>query len=639
MRNRLLSVAFVGVLWGCGPSGGLQADAGDNTPTPDAAPQPTCTEGQTQCSGTTAHQTCQNGNWVTTATCTADQVCSSNLGCVDCVPDSNYCVGNSVHMCTSSGTDGGEVEACVEPLQCSDGSCKDLCEEAETNRSYIGCEYWAVDLDNATEVLSGFNTGSCAQGVAANLMVCANGSSHQGLCEPNGTCPGSGMTCQARDVCVFNAQLSPFAVVVSNPQSFPIDITIENQGGTTHTETVAAGAVAKLFPQMLGFTDQSTDHTSQTASAYKVSAPAPFVAYQFNPLNNEDVFSNDGSLLIPRTTFDEEYYAMTWKTINRRNPQLQPAGSGLHDWHSYVSIVAWQDDTQITVTPSGNVKAGPTLAAITSGTPTNFTLNAFEVLTIQGNNTAAAPEQDLTGTRVVATNGKSFGVFAGNEAISIISDGAQCCADHIEEMMFPTSTWGTAFAMARSKKRRNENDFVRIIAKDAGTTVTITPAPANGSCGTLGAGQFCQIEISGDTEIVSNDKPIMIGHYLASSIVPSPLPPIIPSEGNGDPSMSLAVPTEQFRSSYTFLVPDEYDENHVSVVAAANATVTLDGNDVSGQLASFASGSHKAGRIAVNAGQHTVTCPGGCSIEVYGYSDAVSYLFAGGLDLEQIVID
>jgi len=32
-------------------------------------------------------------------------------------------------------------------------------------------------------------------------------------------------------------------------------------------------------------------------------------------------------------------------------------------------------------------------------------------------------------------------------------------------------------------------------------------------------------------------------------------------------------------------------------------------------------------------------CPDSCGIEVYGYSEAVSYLFAGGLDLEQIVID
>lgn len=646
MQNRWRNwgiTATAAALIACGPSpignnDDVDGGGNDDPPMVDAAPQPACTDGQTQCSGTSVFQTCQGGTWVDTATCTGDQVCANPQGCVDCVPGSRYCVGNSVHQCTADGMNGGEVETCAEPLQCSDGGCVDLCEEAATNRSYIGCEYWAVDLDNATEVLDGFPAGgTCDNGTLTNLQVCATGASaHEGLCEPDGSCPTG--TCEARDVCVYNAHTSPFAVVVSNPHTFEIDVTIENGSGVTHTQSVAAGAVAKLFPQQLGFPDQSVDHTSQTPSAYKVSAEAPFVAYQFNPLNNEDVFSNDGSLLIPRTTWDTEYFAMTWKTINRRNQGPLSGNTPLHDWHSYVSIVAWEDDTQITVTPSGAVKAGPTLPGITANTPTNFTLNAYDVLTVQGANTPGSPEQDMTGTRVQARNGKAFGVFAGNEAISIISDGAQCCADHIEEMMFPTSTWGNAFALARSKKRRNENDFIRVIAKDAGTTLSINPAPANGNCGTLGAGQWCEIEIAGDTEIASNDKPIMVGHYLASSITLG-LPPFIPGEGNGDPSLALAVPVEQFRSTYTFLVPDEYDQNFVSIVAPANVSVTLDGNDVSGQLAAFASGSHKAGRVATSAGQHTITCPGGCSVEVYGYSDAVSYLFAGGLDLEQIVID
>ena len=47
---------------------------------------------------------------------------------------------------------------------------------------------------------------------------------------------------------------------------------------------------------------------------------------------------------------------------------------------------------------------------------------------------------------------------------------------------------------------------------------------------------------------------------------------------------------------------------------------------------------YRGARHAVNAGQHKITCPSGCGVEVYGYSDAVSYMFAGGLNLETIVI-
>ena len=50
-----------------------------------------------------------------------------------------------------------------------------------------------------------------------------------------------------------------------------------------------------------------------------------------------------------------------------------------------------------------------------------------------------------------------------------------------------------------------------------------------------------------------------------------------------------------------------------------------------------------AGRATAAAplgvGTHVVSCPQKCSVEVYGWSQAVSYLFAGGTDLKPIVIE
>ena len=57
------------------------------------------------------------------------------------------------------------------------------------------------------------------------------------------------------------------------------------------------------------------------------------------------------------------------------------------------------------------------------------------------------------------------------------------------------------------------------------------------------------------------------------------------------------------------------DETHVGLVADLDAGVRLP------------------------AGRHRIECADGCGVEVGGYDDDVSYLFAGGLDLEQIVID
>ncbi len=624
---RALALALLLPVVACGPSSGAKPDGGGGGGGDGGG---SCTDGTNQCSAQN-WQTCQNGQWVDTASCTPPAFCNATSGCIECFPDTTYCDGNDVYMCNADGTKGGLVEQCTDGKQCGDGQCRDLCADAAANNSYIGCEYWAVNLDNAVEVIAPYDL-LCSVfygGVQVkNVKVCSDGNGAlEGLCDPRDTCTSGGFTCKTMDVCGLDAEHSPFAVVVSNPQTFDVNVTISNGGGTTSKVTVPAGQVSKIFPQMSGFADQSADETEQAAKAYKITSTAPIVAYQFNPLDNANVFSNDGSLLIPRTTFDKKYYGLTWPTLNRRD-----STTPRQDYNGYITVVAWQDDTQIRVTPTGNIRQGETMDAIPAGTPTDFTLNAFDVLNLEADNTTAAPEQDLSGTVVEATNDKSFGVFAGHEAIVISYAAGNGYADHIEEMMFPASTWGKTYAVARSKSRKGEPDVIRVMAQEDGTNVTFNPAPASGSCPALDNGGFCEVRIQGDTEI-SADKPILIGHYLMSVIDTTT------QDGTGDPALALAVPTEQFRESYTFLVPSEYAQQYVSVVAGATTTVQLDTGDVTSQLATFGSGSYRAARISLQPGQHQISCPGGCGIEVYGYDAAVSYLFAGGLDLKTIVVN
>ena len=632
MRKLVTLVGSI-VVVACGPSSqGGDSDGGGTSAN--------CSGGQARCVGK-AFETCQGGSYVHTETCT--NACDFRVGCVECVPNRNYCVGNDVHACSEQGQSAGLVESCSGGLHCGGGECVDLCEEARDNRSYIGCEYFAADLDNAVEVVAVSGIIGCPQGIRSigNRSVCMSGPTAAGLCNPDGSCP-PGFFCQNANACGLDAQGSPFAIVVSNPHGFVVDVTLSNRAGQTSTLTVQPGAVEKLFPQSLGFADQSIDGSGVASLAYRVVSSAPIVAYQFNPLNNEDVFSNDGSLLIPTATYDTRYHTMSWPTLNRRNV---PGGPGspppVHDYHGYLSIVAWQDNTIIAVTPTADVKAGPTFPAIAKNTPKMFTLNAFDVLTLQADNTQADPEQDLTGTIVESIgDGHTFGVFGAHEATVIRNAANACCADHVEEMLFPSSTWGKEFVIARSQSRgQNEPDILRVLAQAPGTTVTFNPAPIQGNCPTLSEGQFCDVRVMGDLEVSSNN-PILIGHMLMSVITgpTSPLDPT-PVRGNGDPSLALAVPTEQFRQDYTFLVPNEYDQQFVSIVALANSSVLLNGANVVAQLTPVAGGEYVAGRVAVAPGQHSLDCSQPCGLEVYGYSDAVSYLFAGGLDLKQIVID
>jgi hypothetical protein len=350
------------------------------------------------------------------------------------------------------------------------------------------------------------------------------------------------------------------------------------------------------------------------------------------------VFSNDASLLIPRTAFDTQYFTLSWPTLDRRHP-ASPFATPQHNYFGYVAIVAAQDNTVVEVTPTAAVQASATQTSIPAGQAKQFTLAAHEVLTLQASGTG-----DLTGTKIRSVDGTTtFGVFAGHEAMidgeAQAPDGQHtagpCCADHLEEMMFPTSTWGKTFAIARSQPRgTNEKDILRIMAQKPNTTVTFDPAPANGTCAALAPGKFCQVKISTDT-VITSTEPILIGHYLQSAIWQDPF--FGSAVGSGDPSFAVAVPTEQFRTDYTILIPSAYSKNFMSITAPASGGVFVDGLAI--QLQPFGSGAYRSARHMVTTGQHKITCPAGCGVEVYGYSDAVSYMFAGGLDLKPIVIN
>jgi hypothetical protein len=549
----------------------------------------------------------------------------------------------------------------------------DRCDEARQTNSYIGCDYWPVDLDNAVEVAGLPIDGGCGdqEGLVlrSDLSVCVTngqGRGEAGLCDA-GQCP-DGYTCNITPVCVLDAQSSRFTVVVANPSDVsPANVTLLDPTGQSTTITVGPSDVASVVPQAQGWPDVSIDGTSQNRSAYRLTSDSPIVAYQFNPLDNEFVFSNDGSLLLPAHTYQNDYFVMTFPTLDRRPAE--------HSYHGYFSVVASEEgQTRVRITTAADVLPGTVMSGLPARTPTEFTLNQFDVLHLE-----AAGAGDLTGSRVeVLDPGKAVGVFVGHEAALITNitpefrgcqnngncgadeicgrlgvctrqcsnDGqcgagfycraelgecfpGVCCADHIEEQLFPSETWGSRFVLSRTQPRadRTRNgaagpDFVRILARSEGTTITITP-PISNACGVLGAGSYCDLFIDQDVSITASE-PILVGHFLTST-----------DGQKGDPALAFAVPVEQFRSDYTFLTPQEYDEDYVSVVASSGAAVTLDGVDISGQLSPI-DADYVGGAIQVQPGQHALLCPTKCSVLVYGYSTAVSYLFAGGLDLELI---
>ena len=74
-----------------------------------------------------------------------------NLRCQPCEQGDTGCDRNVVQQCDANGDAWVDLETCdLEGGEaCYEGRCMNMCARAVEDRSYVGCEFWAADLDNA----------------------------------------------------------------------------------------------------------------------------------------------------------------------------------------------------------------------------------------------------------------------------------------------------------------------------------------------------------------------------------------------------------------------------------------------------------------------------------------------------------
>lgn len=498
----------------------------------------------------------------------------------------------------------------------SEPGCYDACELAETNRSNLGCEYWAVDLDNEY----------------ANLAPL----------------PGTN-----------DAAGQQFAVVIANPSDVSSEVYVEVNdaavGATPVLREVFRGTVPPNGVLQIDLpkreVDGSTDAghndgpgTFLSSRAYHVVADYPVVAYQFNPI--VQAFSNDASLLISEEGLDSHYRVLNWPTANSIGPP------GIID-HSFVTIVGTAVATNVTVTLGGPIVGGGGIPATPAGGVVTATLGPYDVLNLESDMVPG----DLTGT--VVESSAPVAVFSGGErgiAPWDVDSGIPlppgerpdpCCTDHLEEQVFPTSAWGTTFVLTHSPIRCDagcgswvEPDIYRIMADREPTTVT-TNLPGEGASFTLAPGAWREFYAQ-RSFVLRADHPVSIEQILVSQQF---LPSWRPGAG-GDPSMTLFPPYEQFRERYVFLTPSTFTEDFIVVAMPEGSSVVIDGLDVNGDEFQTVCTYEDAGEIdgvtyiaatcRVEDGPHTLESDAPVGLMVYGNYDVGSYAYAAGTDLERI---
>ena len=507
-------------------------------------------------------------------------LCDENLGCVTCIPGSFQCTGNDVQKCNDMGSGWDIIETCdpVQGTMCDDigGTCEGDCAPGNLGLSYIGCDYYPT--------------------VTAGL--------HE-----------------------TNPWVFDYAVVVANTTNSTANITITRGANTVTMTTVGAGT-AKVVT--LPYVNELILAPINTAGptvmvpdgAYRLRSDRPVTVYQYNPLQykvgNSFSYINDAGILLPVNTWGLEY-----RVASRNHWPF--AGYNLPGFYA---VIARKDNTKVTLTPSttgGKVSAGAGVAANGTGVVMLNEGDVLEVFTVAG---GGAPDMsDLTGTLVQAD--KPVQVIGGHKCTNVPFNIQYC--DRLEESIPPIDTLAKEYIVTTPLINANtkKGEMVRIIATEDATALTYEPAQPGAPAMLAKAGDYAEIAQTQNDFRITSDKKILVAQYMLGQNA---------GGNSGDPAMTFAVATEQFRTQYLVHAPTNYDTSWANIVAPMGAAITLDGGMVANFTAIGNTGFGVARVPLSNGGDgnHLLTGNQPFGIQVYGYGQYTSYWYPGGLDLNLI---
>lgn len=606
--------------------------ASDAGPHPDMTTMTSCTVGGPAivCAATVATHCNADGTVASTENCAdSGNVCATGLGCVSCLPNRGMCDGNTPLTCRAdgSGYDTGAPCDSSAGMLCSptSGACENACDVAASSNSYMGCEYWPVTTLNSV-LPSDFQ----------------------------------------------------YAIVVSNPHDADAYVVVTRGASTLANQAVAPHSVSTIQLPYVQELRKNADAEGEPHSrlvrngAYRLTSTLPVSVYQFNPLEyaldadcsvvdeDQDPFdgkcysyTNDASLLLPSHVLTGNYTIASYPSTRMDRSVDTEMASGTSP--GFFTVTAVDETVTVELSFRGAVAASVdgAVGAYNAHTSGTFTLNRGDVLQIASASPTTcasgspyddipydavttihtvycntSDDFDMTGTQVRASGRVS--VVGGHECAFVPYNRWAC--DHLEETVFPEETWGKVVVVSPSQPLHSEPNFVRILSGKDGNALTFVPAYIHAPV-TLGRGESISFEAHEDFQVTGSEallvEQFLVGQDYAGIGTSEP-------GAAGDPSLSIAVPTEQFRDNYAFLVPSTYQTNFVSVIVAADATVYLDDAAIPSSSFRVSDFGIATARVEVSAGSHTMRSDVPFGVQVYGFGAYTSYMYPGGLDLAAI---
>lgn len=642
-----------GVGGGAGGVGGGGEGGGDG----GAGGGPACDPGAARCpiEGGGDIEFCFGDAWQAEE-CPENGVCFNS----QCLPDptgceagERICLGASQPAVCNPAAGQWQAQApCEEGDVCVRGECvSDGCARAAGDRSYLGCDYLAVDLPNSAFSPDGGTTPDSPTG-----LVVANPDPLRSLTvrllAPDGQVArlvGQRAVQVPRNIPEIQGLYND-ETVRSEVRDADGQIVQMNVAEADGLEIPPGGLATLLLPRAGG---AIPNDTFVSRSAFRLQSSRPVAAYQFSPYCCNFSFSNDASLLIPTTALDNDYRHLGVPSWSNDPFGLQPGSP------TGIAIVGVDDGTEVTVTlPGANLVAPGRAGAQVAGDRVTARLNAQEVLLVQARVNpldvfgAGTTQPDLSGARINA--GGRVAVFSTHQCAFFPEVQGAC--DHLEEQLFPISTWGEDFVLVPPVRRNaaaagsTEAVYWKIVAANPGTRITLSRPYGELRAQVPGYGGVtdCAALIQGNEIVMDGtdvcefgtmepvglqaDGPLMIMGTISGQESTGVLQAF--GAAAGDPAIFLVPPDRQYRADYAFLAPGTYENDYVTVVADPAAAIMLDGQPLNlGDAVAVPGTGRVYKHLSIGDGAHRLTGDSPFGILVFAFDDFVSYAFTGGLNL------
>jgi len=370
-------------------------------------------------------------------------------------------------------------------------------------------------------------------------------------------------------------------------------------------------------------------------------------------------YSTDGMYVLPTIGWGTEYVIGAYQDL------YFPSGGADADWPSEFAIVANQDNTHVTITPSWDLRLDgtPSPSSTTTGhkrgSPFNVILNKGECIQYQAIQDLNDPLCDVTGSHIQSD--KPIGVMGASAAPYLPGPwDNDCCGDFVLDMMQPTRAWSKSYFTCPFAKRKYAGDTYLMVASHDNQKIYrngIQVAVIDKKWG------FFYINDIQDASIWTSDSAFMLVQYMEGQYHdinepgnPNPLK----YDPAGDPASVVINATDEFTKKIIFQTAvinqvrtqQNNFTNFVNVIlpTSEEEKTTFDGANISGT--GKPAGANFKRRVPIGStgwegiqfgwpensgmGAHTIISDTLIGCYIYGEGHSESYAWSGHLGVHTI---